>query len=300
MTTRSRHAFTLVELLVVVAIIGVLIGLLLPAVQSAREASRRSACTNNLRQIGLAIHGHAHARKDQFPEGWLCDPAEVHGEVGPGWGWASRVLPHFEETTVGNTVANHVRAGQAISSSATSTKQAVLRGFLCPSDAMSGTPLFSPGEDGAGANDEESDPDHTPGAEQYARSNYAGMFGTNEIHDDALAGNGIFFGNSRVPFSHVLDGLSKTILVGERDSRMGGSLWIGMVEGVCAAPSRIVGVSSHMFDAPDHFEDFSSRHPAGSNFVFADGHVQLLLNSVDVQVFRALGTRAGGETVSHQ
>lgn len=298
MATHDRHAFTLVELLVVVAVIGVLIGLLLPAVQTAREASRRSACTNNLRQIGLAIHSHAHARKDQFPEGWLCDPAEEHGDKGMGWGWASRVLPHFDDNTVGNTVADHIQAGRAISSSATSTKQMVLRSFLCPSDPKSGVPLFAPGEYGSGGNDEESDPDHTAGAERYARSTYVGMFGTNDLHTDALAGNGMLFGNSRVPFSHVVDGLSKTILVGERDSRMGGSLWIGMVEGLCAAPARVVGVGAHIFNDPDHFEDFYSRHSDGANFVFADGHVEFLRGSVDVTVFRALGTRAGGEVVS--
>ncbi|NCA11864.1 DUF1559 domain-containing protein [bacterium] len=298
MASRAKPAFTLVELLVVISIIGVLIGLLLPAVQSARESSRRSACTNNLRQIGLAIHSQAHTRKDHFPEGWLCDPAEEHGDEGLGWGWASRVLPHMDETTVGSTVADHVRAGQAISSSGTSTKRMVVRGFLCPSDPKSGTPLFPPGEDGAGGNDEEHDPDQTPGAEQYARSTYVGMFGTNEVHDEALAGNGILFGNSRVPFRRVLDGLSKTILVGERDSRMGGSLWIGMVEGLCAAPARVVGVGNHMFNDPDHFEDFYSRHPNGANFVFADGHVEFLPASIDVTVFRALGTRAGGETAA--
>jgi prepilin-type N-terminal cleavage/methylation domain-containing protein len=95
----SRRAFTLVELLVVIAIIGTLVGLLLPAVQSAREAARRAQCTNNLKQTGLALQNYHESRR-QLPEGWLCNTDSSdphHAEEGVGWSWSSRLLPYVEE-----------------------------------------------------------------------------------------------------------------------------------------------------------------------------------------------------------
>src|SRR5262245_23131329 len=95
-----RPAFTLVELLVVMAIIGVLIALLLPAVQAARESARRSQCKNNLKQIGLALHNYESARRS-FPPGFVSKSDVENGPgTGPGWGWASHILPYLEESSV--------------------------------------------------------------------------------------------------------------------------------------------------------------------------------------------------------
>ena len=265
MHARPRHAFTLVELLVVIAIIGVLIGLLLPAVQAAREAARRSSCTNNMRQIGLAIHNYAHGSKERFPEGWLSTarpnpPATTYpfdneeAEEGIGWGWASRILPHMEETTLGNVIAGHIRNNQAILSGTTTTQQAVIRGFLCPSDPKNSNPIFEEHENEV----------------YFSRSNYPGMYGSEHIHGhgDLFAGNGIFFANRRVEFRNVTDGLSKTIMVAERDAReveihhgdpeeQFDSVWIGMIEDAEEAPVRVVGSGDHMFnDGDPHAEDF--------------------------------------------
>jgi prepilin-type processing-associated H-X9-DG protein len=131
------------------------------------------------------------------------------------------------------------------------------------------------------------------------------MFGSNEWHDhDTPAnskpydGDGMFFANSRMPFRHVTDGLSKTIMVGERDSQIGGSLWIGMVEGLAAPIARVVAHGHH---APNgdpgeqHFGDISSRHQGGANVVFADGHCDFIAETVDVALFQKLCTRKGGE-----
>jgi prepilin-type N-terminal cleavage/methylation domain-containing protein/prepilin-type processing-associated H-X9-DG protein len=303
MPTRSREAFTLVELLVVIAIIGVLIGLLLPAVQSAREAARRTSCTNNMKQIGLAIHNYAHGTKERFPEGWLCDTTS--GTTGTGWGWASRILPHMEETTVGTTIAGHIRSGQKIVDDPTvadATRKAVIRSFLCPSDPKNSNPIFD-----------------MHGAElDFARSNYPGMFGAVHVEElvesedghtpaELFTGDGIFFANSRVEFRNVTDGLSKTIMVAERDAREilhGGeneqfdSVWIGMVEGGHEAVVRVVGGGEEMFNSADpHPEDFRSRHVKGINVVFADGHVEFLQDSLDPTVFQRMSSRNDGQVI---
>jgi prepilin-type N-terminal cleavage/methylation domain-containing protein/prepilin-type processing-associated H-X9-DG protein len=306
--TLSRRAFTLVELLVVIAIIGTLVGLLLPAVQSAREAARRSQCTNNLKQTGLALQNYHEARR-QLPEGWLCNPDRSdahHAEEGVGWGWGSRILPYVEE----NATSKSIDIKTPIASASSTVLGKVIPGFLCPSDASAGRPTFNPGEEGGADNDHEH-PDQTPGATTYARSNYVGMFGSNGWEDEdedgdgtveepgePYDGNGMFFANSRMPFRHVTDGLSKTIMVGERDSRIGGSLWLGMVEGLAEPIGRAVAHGHHAPNgdpAEQHFGDISSRHQGGANVVFADGHCDFIAETVDVALFQKLCTRKGGE-----
>ena len=252
--TVSRRAFTLVELLVVIAIIGTLVGLLLPAVQAAREAARRTQCTNNLKQTGLALQNYHEARR-QLPEGWLCNPDRSdahHAEEGVGWGWASRILPYVEETALSNRI---VITGSISAASAT-VRETVVQAFLCPSDAGAGKPTFKPGEE-EGANNDHEHPDVTEGDDIYSRTNYVGMFGSNGWEEEGSVGdsdyepaepydgNGMFFANSRMPFRHVTDGLSKTIMVGERDSRIGGSLWLGMVEGLAEPIGRAVDRYRH-------------------------------------------------------
>lgn len=312
-TSYKRSGFTLIELLVVIAIIGVLVGLLLPAVQQAREAARRSSCSNNMKQIGLGIHTFADANPETFPVGWIgeYENPEIHGDEGEGWGFSTRLLPYIEQ----NNLYNLIDFDQAVGSANATVRTTVISAFRCPSDT--GSDSFNPGLDG-GSNDEEDAPDVTAGPTQYTRTNYVGNFGSEHIaHDDgggvsgpghdgdeASEGNGIFFagleGNKNaVKFRDVRDGLSKTIAVGERDSRMGGSMWIGMAEGLSASMSRVVGVGEHVFNSGGaHFEDFYSRHPGGVSFVFADGHVAFLSDGMSDDIFQALCTRAGGEVVN--
>ena len=326
----ARFGFTLIELLVVIAIIGVLVGLLLPAVQQAREAARRSSCSNNLKQMGLAVHNYADVNPERFPVGWVgeYENGEWHGDEGEGFGFASRMLPFIEQ----NNVYKTINFGQQVSHSSNATaRTTVISAFMCPSDSYGAGDVFNPGEEGDGSNDEET-PDATPGSTQYSRSNYPGVFGSEHMggHDDQASaaewllswvgtvallseedeglepgeGNGVFFagganGENGVSFRDVTDGLSKTIMIGERDSRIGGSLWIGRGDDLEAGMSRVVGVGEHVFNSGDpHFEDFFSSHPGGVSFAFADGHVAFLSDGMSESLFQSLSTRAGGEVVN--
>ncbi|MGC1275404.1 MAG: DUF1559 domain-containing protein [Planctomycetaceae bacterium] len=309
-----RRGFTLIELLVVIAIIAVLIALLLPAVQQAREAARRSQCLNNLKQIGLALHNY-HDTHRTFPPGWVgADPATgapvVEGQN--GFGWAAMMLPfveqtnlydqfHFERSIVDDVV------GPPTNKSLLATKLTV---FECPSDSHPDTFDIEP--EGGGA------PIAT-----LAVSNYVGLFGFEYVgalpdpsHDRDLhvceelapgqqcSGDGVLFHNSKVTLGHITDGTSNTIMVGERASQVLPnvepfySTWVGVVPEGDEALERILGSTDHAPNGGHHAEDFSSEHTGGAHFILGDGHAKFISENVDLFVFRALGTRSGGEVVS--
>jgi hypothetical protein len=131
-----------------------------------------------------------------------------------------------------------------------------------------------------------------------ARANYAGVFGTAVIEDSPSNGDGVFFHNSAIRTALVRDGLSNTIFVGERSSRLGGSTWVGSVSGARKSMARVVGRTGKVpNDVLGYFEDFSSHHVAGAFFLFGDGSVRILSDAMDLQTYRALATRSGGEVV---
>jgi prepilin-type N-terminal cleavage/methylation domain-containing protein len=228
----SRFAFTLVELLAVIAIIGVLIGLLLPAVQAAREAARQSQCSSNLKQIGIALHNF-HDSQGFFPPANVSNPS-VSCCTGAAWGWGTYILPHIEQSDIyvqfkpnfiypapdgTNTLAT-VGASATLAPLARTSMPI----YLCPSDPQG--PLTST------RTENKDERRILPGGQnvRYGRSNYIISMHDNQLQNDLRSTllNGIAFSNSRVRFKDVMDGTGSTLAAGERvDAVTGGGRGTG-------------------------------------------------------------------------
>ena len=132
-----------------------------------------------------------------------------------------------------------------------------------------------------------------------ARTNYVGVFGVSEIEDVPAAGEGTFYFLSRIRFAEITDGLSNTLIIGERYAKQGNPVWAGVVQGANEAMARVVGVGDHVPNDPHHhFDDFASYHPGGVHFLYGDGSVQRINNQIDVAIYQALCTRASGEAAN--
>jgi prepilin-type N-terminal cleavage/methylation domain-containing protein/prepilin-type processing-associated H-X9-DG protein len=293
-----RRAFTLVELLVVLAIIGVLIALLLPAVQSARESARRSSCANNLKQIGLALQSY-HGVHRSFPAGYISDVDAMGNDVGPGWGWAAVLLPFLDEKPLFNTIHFDQPIEAPVNAGARLT---AVKPLICSADETPST-WSAVQRDSSGM--------VIATVCDVAAANYVGVFGVSEPGVD---GEGIFFRNSKVAIKDITDGTSKTMIVGERSFRWSQATWTGAVTKANVFPppgspaQDIVENASamnlgHTSEGPPNApgteaNNFSSAHSQGANMLFADGHGRFIPTSIDRFVFRYLSTRAGGETIS--
>lgn len=282
---QKRPGFTLVELLVVIAIIGILVGLLLPAVQAAREAARRAQCMNNVRQIGLALTNYESAYK-RFPSGWV----DWKQTTKPGWSMSQAILPFMEQSNLYSRLDTNFAIDSTVNRPFLET---VIPSFICPSDPAPS--IFEIAED-SGLDEEGVNVDIGNKLFRIAKSNYVGVFGTLEIDDVPYRGDGVFFGNSFIRMRDMTDGVSNTIVFGERGSRLGGSLWHGYISEASGAPARFLGTTDHAPSSPiGHFDDFSSYHTGGTHFVNGDCSTKYLSNSIDLEVYQALATRAGGE-----
>ena len=298
-----RRGFTLIELLVVIAIIGVLVGLILPAVQMAREAARREQCINNLKQMGLALHTYE-LSQGVFPPGYVSSGFSGKHEFGPGWGWGAMILPQLEQ----NALFSSLNFNLAIEAPENLTcRLATLRVYLCPSD--------NPEKQMTAYNepDKTALPRGSPICD-VATMNYPAMFGTGEPGVD---GDGIFFRNSSVAVADIRDGLSSTIAIGERSHLLGDATWVGSVtNAILAPPDTSIANVGRLRAEPGagmtlgHAGEgkgpgslgsdcnmYYSRHPNGVNFLFADGHVEFLRTSMNPRIYQAMGTRAGEEVI---
>ncbi|MDB2525638.1 DUF1559 domain-containing protein [Mariniblastus sp.] len=299
----KKSGFTLVELLVVIAIIGILIGMLLPAVQQVREAARRISCANNSRQQGLAIMNYESAFQT-LPPGWKTGNPLIADDE-PGWGWSAYILPFMEQ----NNLYNQIDFNVAIDDGAhIHTIETVVPAYQCPSEID--LPVVNLDEHVEHDHDDHddhdlhdqppsSDDDHDHEELMVGRSNYSGVFGSSEIEDSPLKGNGLFYGNSVIKMGDITDGTSNTLMVGERINLLGKISWVGMVPEVDEPFARIVGAADHAPNDPGgHFEDFRSYHPQGINVTLADGSTHFVTQSINEVVFQQLATRAGAEVVS--
>ena len=297
MSTFHRRGFTLVELLVVIAIIGILIGMLLPAVQQVREAARRTQCANNVRQLSLSVLNYESAHM-RFPPGWN---SQSEFDSSPGWGWAAIVLPFIEQ----NNLASQIDFRSSITAPINQgVLEQVIETHICPSDPdpeVASLGQLTSGPVGSGGGSTTRNPIQTSSGDELmvSRSNYSGVFGSLEVNEDPFAGNGVFFGNSRIGFRNISDGSSNTVMIGERRNDLGVVTWLGVIDGIEEPFARIVGAADHSpNDDGGGFEDFRSYHPGGVNMGVADGSTQFVSDSISEADFQALGSRNGGEVVS--
>jgi prepilin-type N-terminal cleavage/methylation domain-containing protein len=301
----ARIGFTLVELLVVISIIGILIAMLLPAVQSVREAARRIQCRNNLKQLGLALHIF-HTAHMRFPPGWKADT-----DAGvPGWGWNSYILPFIEQGNVYDQINFAVNLDLPIHLAVRKTN---LPGVLCPSSATSDDTFFDLPK---GDYTDRYSP-QVPFPFEVARTHYVGSIGSGVAQDEMPDGSfcpsfvgpgaitnvdGMFFRDSKRPLEDIRDGASNTILIGERSGEIFDSTWVGVVHGSAFPAWRVIGWTgeppNNRPNSEVHFHgyaQFNSAHSGLTHFALCDGSVQVVSDQVNPPTFKASGTINGGE-----
>lgn len=274
-----RNGFTILELLVVFLVISILLGLLLPAINAARETARQVRCKNNLYQIGIALQNY-HNVYTKFPSGLRTDLEEESA-----FGWAASILPFLGQINTSHQIEFQESVDSPPNLQASSSTPEV---FQCPSDLS--TQRFELFEELEG---------HESGGTEskvvlieLPNSNYIGVFGFTDP-DNTLGqnGEGAFVINRWCSFNDFRRGSSNTIVVGERTARKLPSTWFGvMMEGEDAA-GRILGNAYLGPNRPDSDEcEFDSRHPGLVNFLWGDCHVKSIHNQIDKTVYRKTST----------
>ncbi len=299
----GRPGFTVLELSVSMAIMGLLCAFLIPALMHAREAARRAVCTSHLREIGVAIHNY-HNGHQRLPSAWQT--ADHDPEF--GYGWAAQILPELEQQGIRQTLRFDRRPADSAMLGVNGVSSLAL--WLCPSD-ITEVAFALHAEDDEGKDDRSSSLRLASNASLSSRrlitlptANYVGVFGTVEADDfqefhgsrQWTCGDGSVIHDRRVRFADLRRGLSNTLLVGERTMATVPSTWLGVDLRGEDAPCRLVGsaMTSPNCGQCDECE-FTSRHPGGSNFLWADGHVTTISDAVDTDLYRQFARRARQE-----
>jgi len=323
-TLRTRQAFTLIELLVVIAIIAILIGLLLPAVQKVREAAARIKCTNNLKQLGLALHNY-HDANNRFPAalnvnpGWYGYPYRVDPPAagyapgssypadGPFFSWTFQISPYFEQDNIYKLFNKKAWPWWQYQSNGQTINGLQAKIMQCPSDSRSNLVC----------ND---------GGNLAALLSYMAVSGKDQFKEDG-GQDGVLYVNSGVTMVGISDGTSNTLLVGERppsNDLYYGWMWAGSGDAPYYGTTDVVlGVREGTGGAPNTARDYYrpgklndpqnleryhywSLHPNGGNWLFADGGVRYITYAAGTQtiangvtILEALASRAGGEVVGN-
>jgi len=295
----NQNAFTLVELLVSITIIGLLIALLMPALMAARNSARRAHCANNLKNIGLALQSF-HVGKGSFPAGYISGVDSSGNETGPGWGWISQSLAYMDQSPLSNLIDFR----QPIESTANSpARSQLISNLLCPANEISKPTWPAEVRDASG--------EPMSLICRVAFCAYIGMYGST---DTTPTGDGLFFRNSHIRVRDITDGTSRTIAAGERAYVLGDGTWVGAVSGASMFPDEYAakiavehlkpaaamvlghtGLGNGPNSANSEINQFYGLHGSGVNFVFADGHVVFLSDTIDYSLYQAMSTRAGAE-----
>jgi prepilin-type N-terminal cleavage/methylation domain-containing protein len=296
-----RRGFTLVELLVVIAIIGVLVALLLPAVQAAREAARRASCVNNIKNLALGLHNY-HGAQNAFPDGHYWDKWNAGA-----WGWGFYLLPYIEQQALqsqlyqGKSGSNRTMQQLLLDAAGSATDPSILlmqqplSVFRCPSDI---TPTLLPAEyrtwDSKAA---PAPPEFEPPAANYVASD--GYFiGRKCVYPSKVGcdDTGIFYVDSHISMKQISDGTSNTFLVGERDERCDAATWVGVPSAPAWGENEfwIYGTTKWKLNRPVQDRSaggyracglaFSSAHVGGANFAMADASVRFIDEEIDYDV----------------
>jgi prepilin-type processing-associated H-X9-DG protein len=294
------------------AIIAILVGLLLPAVQKVREAANRTKCLNNLKQINLALQLY-YDGQGTFPSGYLYDKSKTttYGRIHhrppphafgapeyPGWGWAALILPDVEQANLASSIDYTLPVEGPASLTARTT---LLPIYTCPSDRQTGIFTVIDVKNVALAD--------------AATNSYAACFGSGSLlPTQPDNGNGVFYRNSKVRTANIVDGTSNTFTIVERAALLSQTPWAGVMTLGTArttpgapvytsiiepAPAMVmIQVGTHWINDPNcEPYDIFTPHTGGAVFAFADGSVRTLSLSTDIAVLQALATIWGGEVV---
>ena len=282
---QRRGGFTLVELLVVIAIIGILVALLLPAIQAAREAARRTSCLNNVTQLGLAVHNYEF-NFESLPPGVTDTKGPIRNEPqGQHVSWIVKILPFMEEQAL---YRRFDQAAGAYAGVNVPVRAATVSILMCPSSTSA-----SADESGTAA-----------------YTTYAGCYNDVEAPID-VDNHGLMFLNSHVRFDEIYDGSSKTLLLAEKLIRPDDLGWVSGTRATLRNTS-IIEEPRPRFAQPAADENetakqdvaeslfvggFGGHHPGVINTAFADGSTRAISETISKEILRLLGNRADGEIV---